>query len=137
MERDKTLSIDGNFSDVNFNVKFEDRINVIFDSSGTGKTFLMKVINEQCHAEEIKCQYFDYHLKDAKEEAFISLATECEVLLLDNADLYLSKSLYKKLFSMEKKMIISIKRLSNIDTRNVGIYYIEYNGDNLEVVREG
>lgn len=99
-----------------FNLNFQNKINFLVDDSGTGKTFLMKMLKFYCDENGIPCTHVDYIHKDMPID-------NSRILLFDKADLYFSNSLLDKLKGLNSISIISIKDTSELDMRgNIGIY---------------
>ena len=68
----------------------------------------------------------------------IGLYMVCEkLILLDNADLYMTKKLFNYLKSSDKQVIMSIKHTEKLGSfENCGFYTINYENNNLKTVRE-
>ena len=131
------LDLNFNYSKVNFNVCFKDKICILNGQSGSGKTFLLKVLQEYFNLNGVSSYrvYSDIDmLKD--KEVLEYLIKDYEILLLDRADLYMSWDIYKKILESDVTAIICMRRLSIIkDKSNMGVYDVVYEGDRLSCVR--
>lgn len=114
-----------------FNMKFENKINLLIDNSGTGKTFLLQMLKFYCDDNDISCTHIDYIHKDMPLEG-------SKVLLFDKADLYFTKDLFDKVKNLDAISIISIKSTVELDMfGDIGIYRLINNGTNILVKKCG
>lgn len=118
-----------------FDASFIDKTNIIKQLSGTGKTFLFKTMNEYCKLHDISCLYCDYRFADFSEQKILSLCEDYEMILLDNADLYLTAHLFTSLQELNKFMIISIKSTIGLNMHQVGTYAVKYDEQSLTTIR--
>ncbi len=81
------------YSGIVFDVDIQDRISLFTGYSGTGKTFAFGAIQEYFVSNNIRTIYFDDRQMDYTADQLISLCDNKEVILLDNADLYLTQNL--------------------------------------------
>lgn len=109
---------------VYFDVNFIDKINIIKQLSGTGKTFLFKTMNEYCKLYDISCLYCDYRFADFSEQKIFSLCEDYEMIILDNADLYLTTDLFTSLQELNKFMIVSIKSTVGLDMQQASFGFL-------------
>jgi len=112
-----------------FDIDFKDRVNLIVDNSGTGKTFMMELIWSYCLDNGISCTHVDYKHRDVPLSG--------EILLFDKADLYLTPEMFEKLKTLDAISIISIKDKLGLDYRDCGLYRLvtSYNSDGT-IVKE-
>lgn len=120
---------------VYFDVNFIDKINIIKQLSGTGKTFLFKTMNEYCKLYDISCLYCDYRFADFSEQKIFSLCEDYEMIILDNADLYLTTDLFTSLQELNKFIIVSIKSTVGLDMQQAGTYAVKYDEQSLTTIR--
>lgn len=122
------LCIDLIFNGVHMNACFSNSVNFLCGDSGTGKTFLMHGIELYCANNGISCQYVDSRARGKSEDYILSMCLGSDVVMLDNAALYLTPSLYTKLREHSKYLIISIKDRSALDTGGTACHlWIGYN----------
>lgn len=120
------------FSGIKCNIIFENKVNILFDNSGTGKTFMFTILQSYLEEKEIK-----YILVDSRsslmnnEELLLEGIDNSEVVLLDNADLYLSQVIINAIQAKGKLAIISLKSLSAYRLRGAGLYKVHYDKDEL------
>ena len=129
-KRYSTLNIEAN-------VDFEDNVAIIKDNSGTGKTFLFKIIASHCAVNHIKYTLFNYNHKDVSLSTFKQGVSDADVVIMDNADLYMTPELFEYLKKCGKQVILSIKQLHNLTTyENCGFYKVKYVNNALKTVRK-
>lgn len=123
------------FNGVTFDASFSSRVNFLRGNSGTGKTFLLKALELYCNNNDISCQYLDYRARHKSLEYISTLCGDADVLLLDNADLYLTPEIFNKLRSSGKFMVISMKDISELDLEGVKGYVVKYSNTQLVLKR--
>lgn len=120
------LNININYQGINVDVQFNHIWNMLSGYSGTGKTFLMQAIKLFCMKHEISCVYCDYNFLDKEIDQVKSFCKNAEVVLLDNADLYLTNELFLWLKGSGKFLIVCMKDTSKIDMEDVAEYIVSY-----------
>ena len=128
------MNIDYNYSGIQVKAVFSDNINMLYDMSGTGKSFLFLIIQHYAKENGLACRLFDYKT-DNSEQHILTECINADILIFDNADLYISKDLLGKLKTRCKCILISLKDLSKIEFGSVGLYSVLYSGNKMEVNR--
>lgn len=119
---------------VHFDVTLSDSVCVFEQDSGTGKTFLFTTIAEYCVVNSLKCVTMNSSRLDLLD-SFEGSVKDVDILLLDNADLYLTDELFKRLAKNAKRVLISVKDISRLSLNTAGFYFVRYVGNSLTVVR--
>lgn len=101
--------------------------------SGTGKTLLLSALELYCRNQGISCYLCDYHSQNLSEDKIYASCSDVQVLLLDNADLYLTPTLLKRLKDIEY-IIISKKILFGFDLVSATSCLVHYN--NMQLILE-
>lgn len=123
---------------VNFNVSFKDKVCILCDLSGKGKTFLLKFVQSYCLLNDISCIYLDYNMCYVDRNKIVGLCEGKEIVLLDNADLYLDNDMLNKIEDSSGIILICMKSISKLDMRKPrGIYSVNYKSDSLTVTKRG
>lgn len=121
---------------IDFDISFEDDINVIKGASGTGKTFLFNVISSYCTNNKISYAFIDYKFVASGDESLIlSHCMNKDIIILDNADLYLNPELFEQIKGVGATIILSKKSTFGLDMRNAHLYVIDYRGSLLRTRR--
>lgn len=124
-------------SDIDLHIAVTDKIALLCDDSGTGKTFLFYMLESYLVAKGIAYKKFDYNSENEDLEWFRQGMKKADMLLLDNADLYMTRELFEYLKSSGKQVIISIKHTEKLGSfENCGFYTVVYDGKSLKTVRE-
>ena len=126
------MKIDFNYDSINVQADLIDNICVFCDKSGTGKTFLFSILECYFEYEDIKYCSFNYLNYRALENYDFSGA---EVVILDNADLYMSEELFNRLEKSNKLEVMSIRSIGMLEMKNMGFYKICYKDDKIRAVR--
>lgn len=122
---------------INAHIEFKDNVAVIIDNSGTGKTFMFKIIASYCVVNHIKYTLFNYNHKEYSFDTFKKCIDDTDIIIMDNADLYMNPELFEYLKKCGKQIIISIKHTNSLTTyENCGFYKVKYVGNELRTVRE-
>ncbi len=121
----KELVVKTSFSGVDIDVKFTDKINFIVQDSGTGKSYLFGLLSEYCQSVGISCLLFNYAtLPFVGSLRDISVGKD--VVILDNADLYMNSDLLSFFESSGCLVIISIKSVAELHSNSAGYYFVDY-----------
>lgn len=121
---------------VNFDVSFIDSINVIRGSSGTGKTFLFNVISAYCAKNNITHAYIDYKtVLTGDTDLILPHCKGKDIVILDNADLYLTSDLFQSIRDLGCTIILSKKTTFGLNMRGAHLYTIDYKGNVLATRR--
>lgn len=119
---------------VMFKVHFKHKINVIKGSSGTGKSFLFSELLQKCNRDNVPAVLIDYRVLTSSNVHLIeAMCKGKQVVLLDNADLYLTSELFDKIRSMDNVIVMSKKTTFGLNMKDARQYVIEYNNDTLSV----
>lgn len=124
-------------SNINLSINITDSVAILLDDSGTGKTFMFEMLESYFVAKGIAYKKFDYNSENEDTDWFIQGMRKANIVLLDNADLYMTKELFNYLKSSDKQVIMSIKHTEKLGSfENCGFYTINYENNNLKTVRE-
>lgn len=119
-----------------FDVNFIDRINIIKGASGTGKTYLFNTIASYCTSNKISYAFIDYKFSASGDEDLIfSHCINKELIILDNADLYLTKELFDKIRDLDATIILSKKTTFGLNMSDAYLYTIDYTNSSLVTKR--
>ena len=130
------LLIQDNFNGLSVNIHIISGISVFQQDSGTGKTFLFKVIKAFSVIEGWACHYFDYQTKDLDEDMIIDICKTMDVVCFDSADLYFTPSLVESLKTLSCIVLASLKFLSDIDDSYFQYCYVRFDDKCLLVEYE-
>ena len=131
----KKLKLDFEYNATRFCIDFEGKINLLEDNSGTGKTFLCTALRSYLADKGIPClainskifQHLDFQnlILDGKE-----------VIILDNADLYLTDELLERLKKSTAIVIIALHDSLQFNFGKETIrYFCEYKNSTVTVRR--
>lgn len=116
---------------INVCVSFEKGVSILDGFSGEGKTFLIKLIKSYCKRTGISSIYITCDTGISAE----SIEKECvnkEVILLDNADLYMTRKLFSYLKSLKNSIVImSLKRSFLYDSYDCKTYLVCYDNNSI------
>lgn len=128
-----SLSVNLKYQSTDVEARFSNRWNMLSGYSGTGKTFLMQAVELFCMDNSINCIYCNYRFKGYDNDQIEKACKNAEVVLLDNADLYLNNELFLWLKETGKLLIICMKDTSKIDMENVHKYIVNYENKMVSV----
>lgn len=112
-----------------FYANFENKINLLVDSSGTGKTFLLQMLRFYCSENNLTCTHVDFIHKD------IPLGSS-DILLFDKADLYFTSEIFEELKHLDAISVVSIKSLTRLNLEgDIGLYKLINTGTEITVER--
>ena len=132
--RGMKMKIDYEYSGIKVNADFKDNVNLLYGMSGSGKTFLFEIIQHYCKEKGIKNALFDFKTENT-EDNMVAFCKDAGIVLLDNADLYISKELLARFMKECPCILISLKDYSKIGIKDVGMYSVDYTDKKMEVKR--
>ena len=97
------------FNGITVNVELNKGVNLLSGNSGTGKTLLMQAIELYCLNEGISYTFGKSEFANYAPEQIVSICSNSDVVLLDNADLYITEDLLKEIKCGDKLIVISLK----------------------------
>jgi hypothetical protein len=117
-----------------YKLEFENRICYIIDESGTGKTFLFRNLRNHCLNNNIDFTFIDYNYANKSEDEIINACRNCtEIIILDNADLYLTPKIIDNLRA--NLVIASLKSSIGLRTDETGNYELVQDGNIVSIKR--
>lgn len=128
------MLIQTRYSGTQIKVNIKSGVNILEGYSGTGKTFLMEGIVSYCKSNKISYSYIDYRDIDRGSDIIKASCRNKDIVMLDNADLYISNELLEGIKKTAKIIIISLKQIYMIDTSNCNFYYVTY--ENSQITAE-
>lgn len=135
----KALKLDNyKYSGIDINAEFEPAINVLSGNSSTGKTLLMHAIENYCERSNdvgMSCRYFNSKDRKLSEEKILSIAEDFDIILFDNADLYMTRHIIDELKKTDKIVIMSIKIIFGLGLTREPEYLLSYKNKKLKAVR--
>jgi chromosomal replication initiation ATPase DnaA len=102
--------IDTQIGDIHVDLKLTEQVNVFVGKSGTGKTYLFALMKAYCVANNISLTIINYN-SVLEPEDIIHGCAKSDIVILDNADLYLTKDILDALRVSAKYILISIKNI--------------------------
>lgn len=130
------LKIKEKLNGVFFDVSFQDKINILRGPSGSGKTFLFNTISAYCYTKGISYAFIDYRFLASNDEGLIlSHCIGKDILLFDNADLYMSSELFNEVRKLGSTIIMSIKNTYGLNMSEARSYRVMYEGNSLKTRR--
>ena len=127
-----------NFAGITVDINIRDGMNYLTGDSGTGKSYLLRVLNEFLKGKSV-VRYVNYAIsenyRDIKEatEVIESVIKTCDVGLFDNADLYMSRSLHEYIRNHCKIAVIATHSLAYTDRLSGNFMKVKFDGKNLVV----
>lgn len=121
------MNIKFNFSGIDIDAKFKNNFGILVGDSGTGKTLLMKAVELYCLKNDIAYQYMDSNMRTYTQEQILDILSDKEVVLLDNADLYLTNDILNILrMDQNRFILICMKDTSKLNVRYASEYFVHY-----------
>ena len=114
-----------------FDIDFTDKICVLYDNSGTGKSYLLKSLRTYAESNNIKYTFFDYKADGMAEKEVIERIKGNELVLFNNADLYMTNNIIKAIKQEGVLAIMELRSVVEFDLRESGYYRVKYEVNNV------
>lgn len=120
------------YGEISVKVSLPKRINVVRGDSGTGKTFLAKVLEqlEIMGYEVVSIRYDNYKAISCDQ---IRLFSSNTLLVLDNADLYMTRELQNAILETKATCLIYIRDTCLFNISNSALCKVSYEGKELSI----
>ena len=130
------LSIHEEINGIRVDLDFEDGIYNLVGDSVSGKSFLLKVFAKYCEEHCIPYFYFDNNTKNIGREGLLQICEGKEIILLNNATLYLEKGIVSEMIALGSKTVIAEYKdeLNVFDNKETEVI-VNYTGDTLSIER--
>lgn len=131
------IKFNKDYDGIVFDIDIQDKVNLFMGNSGTGKTFAFNTIYKYLVSNNVDVIYFSHKQSDYTVEHIMSLCNDNKIIIMDDADLYMTKKLFNYLKSNCGQVLISIKDIEKLTTyEKCGFYGVVYEGNILKTVRE-
>lgn len=117
-----------------FTVDLVEGVTMIKDDSGTGKSFLFDTMAGELRERGIGFRYLDHKNRESARDILHGLSNECSMVILDNADLYLTNDILKYLKSTVKYIVIAMKGCHGLCVSDVDFCAVDYQAGHLKLV---
>lgn len=101
-------------ANIHVDVQIKHTLCLLHDNSGSGKTYLFSLLEYYCLENGISYRRFDYNSCGIPASRLIQDCGNVDILLLDNADLYMTSEFYAYLKGLNKIILISHHNLLGI-----------------------
>lgn len=128
------IKIEENLGGIDFSIQFDDRVNLLTGHSGTGKTFMLKMMADYFMLEGVSCAFFNRKTMELSQKAMKEACIGKDVIIFDDADLYLTQELLDYASDVGT-VIVSMKSFYTLGFKSLGFYLVEYSENRLEVRR--
>jgi chromosomal replication initiation ATPase DnaA len=128
------MNISLTFNGINIDVSINSGVNILSGDSGTGKTLLMQAVELYCLQNDIKYTFLNYRCNGKNDEQIEALCKNSDLILIDNADLFINEELLSKLRDSSKYILMSLKYITKIDDTDATEFLVHY--DNLKLQLE-
>lgn len=118
------------YGTVNVVVDLPGQINIVRGDSGTGKSFVGKVLS-QYKTKGLNIQYVNFSSYNLLSAEFIEKLSSNYLIVLDNADLYMNKSLAAAIVKSSAVFIIYTRSLEYFNRDNSNLCFVEYGNGKL------
>lgn len=116
----------------------DDKIHLLYGLSGSGKSFMLNILYEGMINEGIKIAFLDYKLESVDVDKIINLVKGVDLIIADNADLYMTKDLWDAI-NLEK--VCTYMALRGVDDEysldKTDFYRVNYSENSLYLEKVG
>lgn len=106
---------------LNVDVNISDRVALFIGTSGSGKTFLFRLLRKKAVIEGKRTIIVDSSSMRTEDGSDIDF--DCDIVFLDNADLYMSDSLFRRMTQGKANVLVNMKSVEHVlKNDNIGYY---------------
>lgn len=125
------LDIKYEYNGIDIEVSLYNGLNILDGYSGDGKTLLLNAIEAYCIDNDIIYAYINYRNMKEKDETIEAICTGKDIILIDDADLFINNTMLTYMIEHNKHIIMSIKNTYKIDERKAKKFFVQY--DKMEL----
>lgn len=115
---------------LNVDVNISDRVALFIGTSGCGKTFLFGLLRKKAVIEGKRTIIVDSSSMRTEDGSDIDF--DCDIVFLDNADLYMSDSLFRRMTQGKANVLVNMKSAEHVlKNDNIGYYNVYYENDRI------
>ena len=115
---------------LNVDVNLSDRVSLFIVTSGSGKTFLFGLLRKKAVIEGKRTIIVDSSSMRTEDGSDIDF--DCDIVFLDNADLYMSDSLFRRMTQGKANVLVNMKSAEHVlKNDNIGYYNVYYENDRI------
>jgi hypothetical protein len=111
------LEINEKISGTYLDLLLENQVNLFDGDSGTGKTYLFDLLSYYCLRKNIIYTLVNYTLASKPASSIIELCNNSDIVVFDNADLYLTADMLDTVKASAKIIIVCLKDAYGICTK--------------------
>lgn len=131
----KELSLNANVGGILLDVDFQDQFCYLSNASGTGKSFLFRLLRRYYKERDLTVIHVNYETETSTADILLDYCKHADVVLLDNADLYLTREMVKRLRKLDIQVVICMKNIREVYESDFVLYDVVYNDNVLRVTR--
>lgn len=127
------MRIEYDEKDIHFSVELDDRLCLLYMSSGEGKTLLFRTLSKAVYESwRDRYYYYDYTMINRVLDDMNKYQDKENIIIFDNADLY-TDSIIKVIKNSKARIIVVTKSLVWLGkySSEFGRYYIEHTTDRV------
>lgn len=121
-------------NDVFVNCSFGSGVYVFQSESGSGKTFFFQIVASVCNEKGVSCKFFHSSSINLSSDNIIKSANDFDVVIFDNADLYLTQRIVDNIRD-DQIVFISMKYPFKLNIKNRKLIAIRYDGSSIKFSR--
>lgn len=117
-------------------IDLHNHVCILSGDSGIGKSFLIDILKSYVERKGIKYSYLDGSTRTKTSNEIVSFCQSSDLVLLDNADLYLTSEITAALGKTVKMIVVCLHDPTlAIACEDTAFYDVEYDEDNFKVAR--
>ena len=105
------------------------KLNILTGNSGSGKSMLLQALDLYCSRNDLNWVFCNYHQMNYAKEKLIDICSNKDVVLLDNADLYITEDILNRILKTSKMVVMSLHDISAVSTNEAAIIQVIYTND--------
>ena len=99
MNVELAYDIQGEYDTYHYDIKLVHGINLLQGNSGKGKTLLLRLLCDLMNNNNMDYAFVDARIVNKQESELIAMCRQQNLIMLDNADIYLTSSLVNDILS--------------------------------------
>lgn len=134
----QSIGVHKNIGNLRVDFDFSHKFNILMGDSASGKSYVLKILSRELYGDrEKRCVLVNYMDAQYSEEHILQRINKMNVILLDNAELYLTQKIINFISNADAIVLIAGRYFFNLYFNQSVFYRVNFNKQYLTIYETG
>lgn len=134
----QSIGVHKNIGNLRVDFDFSHKFNILMGDSASGKSYVLKILSRELYGDrEKQCVLVNYMDAQYSEEHILQRINKMNVILLDNAELYLTQKIINFISNADAIVLIAGRYFFNLYFNQSVFYRVNFNKQYLTIYETG